>query len=61
MVGNGSLQCLFAVEYAKKLIIPSFVKKKVKAQIIATVSLTFIFVEIVSNQTSFYEQREAPY
>ena len=58
MVGNGSLQCLFAVEYAKKLIIPSFVKKKVKAQIIATVSLTF-FVKIVANQTSFYEQREA--
>ena len=49
------------VEYAKKLIIPSFLKKKVKAQIIATVSLTFFFVEIVSNQTSFYEQREAPY
>jgi len=59
MVGNGSLQCLSAVEYAKKLIIPSFVKKKVKAQIIATVSLTF-FVKIVANQTSFYEQREAP-
>ena len=58
MVGNGSLQCLFAVEYAKKLIIPSFAKKKVKAQIIATVSVTF-FVKIVANQTSFYEQREA--
>lgn len=59
MVGNGSLQCLFVAEYAKKLIIPSFVKKKVKAPIIATVSLTF-FVKIVANQTSFYEQREAP-
>ena len=58
MVGNGSLQCLFAVEYAKKLIIPSFVKKKLKARIIATVSVTF-FVKIVANQTSFYEQREA--